>query len=142
MDRPPRSVGYIVPDAPADAGTLITAVAEPWFDIIEILLKDPNAAFQIPPEQWEKIVAGAYKKANFDEVILTPRGGYFGRDVIAVKGGLACSHNRSGKKVRSRHSRNRQRRACAYGRSYKQMEQQRAFSRRHPILLPSFGSIL
>jgi Restriction endonuclease len=78
----------IVPDAPADAGMLITAVAEPWFEIIEVLLKDPNAAFQIPPEKWEEIVAGAYKRAMFDEVILTPRSGDFGRDVIAVKKGI------------------------------------------------------
>jgi restriction system protein len=38
--------------------------------------------------QWEEIVAGAYKRAKFDEVILTPRSGDYGRDVIAIKKGL------------------------------------------------------
>jgi restriction system protein len=69
-------------------GTLIKAVALPWFDIIALIQKDPSAAYEIPPEKWEEIVAGAYKKAGFDEVILTPRSGDFGRDVIAVKKGL------------------------------------------------------
>jgi restriction system protein len=45
-------------------------------------------AFQIPPSKWEEIIAGAYSKAGFDEVTLTPRSGDFGRDVIAVKRGL------------------------------------------------------
>jgi len=37
---------------------------------------------------WEEIIAGAYKKAGFDEVTLTPRSGDLGRDVIAIKKGL------------------------------------------------------
>lgn len=36
----------------------------------------------------EEIIAGAYKTAGFDEVILTPRSGDLGRDVIAVKRGI------------------------------------------------------
>jgi len=32
--------------------------------------------------------AGAYKRAGFDEVTLTPRSGDYGRDVIAVKAGI------------------------------------------------------
>jgi restriction system protein len=69
-------------------GRLIAAVALPWFDIIDVLRKDPSAAFRIPPEKWEEIIAGAYTRAGFDEVTLTPRSGDFGRDVIAVKKGL------------------------------------------------------
>jgi restriction system protein len=34
------------------------------------------------------MVAGAYRAAKFDEVILTPRSADLGRDVIAVKHGL------------------------------------------------------
>ena len=60
----------------------------PWFEIIRLLQADPNAAFQIPPRKWEEIIAGAYKKAGFEEVTLTPRSGDHGRDVIAVKRGL------------------------------------------------------
>jgi len=42
-------------------GTLIEAVTLPWFKIIEFLKTDPNAAYQISPDKWEEIIAGAYK---------------------------------------------------------------------------------
>jgi restriction system protein len=47
-----------------------------------------DAAFEIPPHQWEEITAGAYKRASFDDVTLTPRSGDHGRDVIAIKKAL------------------------------------------------------
>jgi len=78
----------IVPGTYTSEGTLIEAVAVPWFDIIAFLKTDPNIAFQIGWEKWEEIVAGAYTRAGFDEVILTPRSGDFGRDVIATKRGI------------------------------------------------------
>jgi restriction system protein len=65
-------------------GRLIEAVAIPWFNIIDLLKKDPSVAFQIPAYKWEEIIAGSYRKAGFDEVILTPRSGDAGRDVIAT----------------------------------------------------------
>jgi restriction system protein len=71
-----------------DEGKLIEAVSLPWFDIIKILGKDPEAAFSISDRTWEEIIAGAYHRAGFDEVILTPRSGDYGRDVIAVKKGV------------------------------------------------------
>ena len=77
-----------VPGAKTHEGTLIEAVTETWFDIIDVLQKDPSAAFQISPEKWEEIIAGAYQRAKFDEVTLTPRSGDHGRDVIAVKKGV------------------------------------------------------
>jgi restriction system protein len=78
----------IVPGQKTTVGQLVEAVALPWFDIVEILKKDPGAAFQIDPRTWEEIIAGAYKKAGFEEVTLTPRSGDLGRDVIAIKKGL------------------------------------------------------
>jgi restriction system protein len=78
----------IVPGDKTKEGRLIEAVTLPWFDIVRLLRTDPNVAFQIPPGTWEEIIAGAYKKAGFEEVILTPRSGDFGRDIIAVKQGL------------------------------------------------------
>jgi restriction system protein len=80
----------IVRGAQTDEGTLIEAVALPWFDIIAFLKTDPSIAFQPPWEKWEEIIAGAYKRAGFEEVTLTPRSGDHGRDVIAVKKGI-CS---------------------------------------------------
>ena len=69
-------------------GLLVKAVAVPWFEILEVLRKDPEAAYQIDPRKWEEIIAGAYERAGFDEVILTPRSGDKGRDVVATKNGV------------------------------------------------------
>jgi Restriction endonuclease len=66
-------------------GTLIEAVALPWFDIIGLLKNDYSIAYQISPEKWEEIIACAYKTAGFEEVTLTPRSGDHGRDIIAIK---------------------------------------------------------
>lgn len=71
-----------------DEGKIVQAVTLPWFEILELLKNDPNAAFQIPADKWEEIIAGAYRQSGFDEVILTPRSGDYGRDVIAVKKGI------------------------------------------------------
>jgi restriction system protein len=78
----------VVPGERTTEGQLIEAVALPWFEIIELLKNDFTIAYQIPARKWEEIIAGAYKKAGFDEVTLTPRSGDYGRDVIAVKRGL------------------------------------------------------
>jgi restriction system protein len=78
----------IIPGGRTKEGQLIEAVAWPWFDIIELMQKNPAIIYQLDGRQWEEIVAGAYKKAGFDEVTLTPRSGDYGRDVIAVKRGL------------------------------------------------------
>jgi restriction system protein len=71
-----------------DEGAIIEAVALPWFDIIEQIKADPLRAHELPARMWEEIVAGAYKRAGFDEVVLTPRSGDRGRDVIATKRGI------------------------------------------------------
>jgi restriction system protein len=78
----------IIPADQSSEGQIIKAVAEPWFEIIRWLDTDPSRAFRIPFRLWEEIIAGAYKRAGFDEVILTPRSADRGRDVIATKKGL------------------------------------------------------
>ncbi len=78
----------VVPGDKTTEGQLIEAVAWPWFDIIELMQTNPAIIYQLDGRQWEEIIAGAYKKAGFDEVTLTPRSGDYGRDVIAVKRGL------------------------------------------------------
>src|SRR5262249_9674255 len=65
----------IVPGAPTREGKLIEAVTIPWFEVVALLKENPNVAFQISPEKWEEIIAGAYNRAGFDEVTLTPRSG-------------------------------------------------------------------
>ena len=56
-----------------------------------ILLKDnPRLAFEIPSYKWEELIAAAFDYAGYDEVILTPRSGDHGRDVIATKNGIGA----------------------------------------------------
>lgn len=69
-------------------GVIIRAVTEPWFEVIKWLEADPRRAFEIDDRRWEELIAGAYKRAGFDNVILTPRAGDLGRDVIAEIRGL------------------------------------------------------
>jgi restriction system protein len=78
----------IKPGAKDVEGRLVEAVTLPWFDIVALLEKSPHLAFEIPPGRWEEIIAGAYQASGFDEVILTPRSGDYGRDVIATKRGI------------------------------------------------------
>src|SRR6266436_5756686 len=65
----------IVPGDRTPEGQLVEAVTLPWFEIIELLNRDPKLAFQLDPRKWEEMIAGAYEKAGFDEVTLTPRSG-------------------------------------------------------------------
>lgn len=69
-------------------GQLIRAVGAPWLRILELIERDPDEIYRIEARQWEEIIAGAYKEAGFDEVILTPRSGDLGRDVIATRRGM------------------------------------------------------
>jgi restriction system protein len=71
-----------------DDGRLIESVALPWFDIMKMIKVDPDAIYSIDPYIWEEIIAGAYTRAGFDEVVLTPRSGDKGRDVVATKHGI------------------------------------------------------
>lgn len=78
----------IVPGGNTPEGRLVEAVAPAWLEIIELLTRRPGAAYEISPRKWEELIAGAYTRAGFEEVTLTPWSGDHGRDVIAVKRGL------------------------------------------------------
>ena len=80
----------VVPVNRGTEGQLIQAVAVPWFEIIDLMEKDPDAVYRIHWRNWEEIIAGAYTQAGFDEVVLTPRSNDKGRDVIATKYGVGC----------------------------------------------------
>ena len=69
-------------------GRIIESVVPAWLEIARLMQGDPSIIYQIDARKWEEIIAGAYERAGFDEVILTPRSGDHGRDVIAVKRGL------------------------------------------------------
>lgn len=69
-------------------GQVIRLIDPIYFYLIEAIKKDPQIIYQIDPRKWEEIIAAAYDRAGFDEVILTPRSGDLGRDVIAIKKGF------------------------------------------------------
>jgi restriction system protein len=76
-------VEFAIPD-----GQIITLIDPAYSYLVGVIEKNPEIIYQIDPRKWEEIVAAAYDKAGFDEVILTPRSGDFGRDVIAIKKGF------------------------------------------------------
>lgn len=73
---------------PGSEGQLVTGVAIPWFEIIRHLEQDPGFLFTVGWRKLEEIIAGAFDLHGFDEVILTPRSGDEGRDVIATRHGV------------------------------------------------------
>lgn len=67
-------------------GHLVEAAALPWLEIIKELERDPTFLHRL--NDWRKIeelIAGAYTREGWDDVILTPRSGDGGRDIIASK---------------------------------------------------------
>jgi restriction system protein len=79
------SLGSSIPE-----GHIVEAVAIPWFEILKQLEQDPDFLFKVPWRKLEEIVAGAYVRAGWPDVVLTPRSGDRGRDVIATRPGV-CS---------------------------------------------------
>jgi restriction system protein len=69
-------------------GSLVRILEAPWRMIVSHLKTDWSLAFKISPRMWEEMIAAAFTKAGFDDVILTPRSGDHGRDVIAVRKGI------------------------------------------------------
>jgi restriction system protein len=80
----------IIPEQRVNEGVLIKSTSVIWLEIIDQWAMDWGLAYKLTATQWEELVAGAFKKAGYDEVILTPRSGDYGRDVIAVKYGVGC----------------------------------------------------
>lgn len=84
---PEAVVGAIVERLENSAdGVSIIALQPAWDLIGKIIRRNPNELLDLSPQQWEELIAASYDKAGFD-VVLTPRSGDFGRDVIAVKHG-------------------------------------------------------
>jgi restriction system protein len=69
-------------------GEIITLVDPIYTYLIDEIKKDSQIIYRIDARRWEEIIAAAYAKAGFDEVILTPRSGDYGIDVIAIKKGF------------------------------------------------------
>ena len=80
----------LIPERRVDDGILIKSTSYIWNEIVQQLASNWLLAYRLPPEKWEEIIAGAFKTTQYDEVILTPRSGDHGRDVIATKRGVGC----------------------------------------------------
>lgn len=78
----------IIPKGKSHEGTLVSSQAVVWDEIVEAILRDQSAVFQLNPYQFEELIAGAFHKAGYDEVTLTPKSGDGGRDVIAIRHGV------------------------------------------------------
>lgn len=90
-NKPEISVSSIViPEHKGSEGTLIKSASVAWVQIVRELGNDWQNAYKIAPHIWEEIIAGAYKQAGFDEVVLTARSGDRGRDIIAIRQGVGC----------------------------------------------------
>lgn len=68
----------------APDGDVICAVAPACRYFLQQLSRDPNAFQQLQPRQFEELIAGAYEEEGW-HVVLTPRSGDRGRDVIAER---------------------------------------------------------
>jgi restriction system protein len=66
-------------------GTEIEAVKPAWFEIVRLLKQDPGILYRIDHRKMEELIAAAYKQEGWEEVILTPRSGDLGRDIIASR---------------------------------------------------------
>jgi hypothetical protein len=64
--------GIIKPIGDTPDGKLIEAIAVPWEMIVDILKDEWEQAFRIPPDKWEELIAAAFDRAGYDEVVLTP----------------------------------------------------------------------
>lgn len=70
-------------------GRLVEGVGIAWFEILKLIKRDPEEIFNIEPRTFEELIAGAYERSKqYDEVVLTPRSGDKGRDIIATKHGF------------------------------------------------------
>lgn len=69
-------------------GVLVEGVSYAWHEIVKMISRNPDDIYSIDPRKFEELIAGAYERAGYDEVILTPRSGDKGRDVIATKTGI------------------------------------------------------
>ena len=75
----------IIPGDKTKEGMLINGVSTLWFEILRRIKADPDSIHEIDCWKWEEIVAGAYKQEGWEIVVLTPKRGDKGRDVIAQR---------------------------------------------------------
>lgn len=79
-EKAPLSVSsLIIPEGMVAEGVLVRSQSVIWAEIVQQLGSDWSKAYEMAPVLWEELLAGAFKKAKYDEVVLTPRSGDHGR---------------------------------------------------------------
>ena len=76
----------------SNEGAIVQAIAIPWIALYEALKSNPKLIFEFSnsPDKFEEFIAASYQREGWDRVVLTPRSGDGGRDVIAEKGGFGA----------------------------------------------------
>jgi restriction system protein len=59
-------------------------------EILAQLESDPAFLYRVPWRKLEELIAGAFERDGWPIVVLTPRSGDKGRDVIATRPGVGC----------------------------------------------------
>jgi restriction system protein len=77
----------IIPGDTTKEGTLVKGVSALWFQIMRMIQADPDSIHHIDCWKWEELLAGAYKQDGWETVVLTPKRGDHGIDVIAERKG-------------------------------------------------------
>lgn len=72
-------VGFTGPSAQLQ---IVRSVGIPWAEIINGLQQDPDFLHKIKPRRLEELIAEAYEREGYKDVILTPHSADKGRDVI------------------------------------------------------------
>lgn len=89
IQLPDLFLAAVVERGPAEdqSGTFIEVVRAPWLKVIDYLARNPAAISEMEPRLFESLVAGALRDDGYEDVILTPRSGDEGIDVIALRRG-------------------------------------------------------
>lgn len=73
-------------------GSLVASVRIAWYEIFEEIERCPEFIYQFAkyPRRLEEFIAGAYERAGWQIVELTPRSGDGGRDIIVSRTGFGA----------------------------------------------------
>jgi restriction system protein len=86
-ENAPRIIieSLIIPGESTKEGMLIQGVSALWFEVLRWIKANPEHIYHLGCWKWEELLAGAYKQAGWEVVVLTPKRGDHGIDVIAER---------------------------------------------------------